>query len=91
MILRNRTKTLLRWGSIGIVFLGYFFALTMATISFSAFSENQSVQFSNPVPLNEYRAAIDSLIEATDTVFDVALYGFLICMALILLIFKKVR
>jgi hypothetical protein len=47
--------------------------------------------FSNPVPLIEYQAAIDSLIQYTDRVFDAAIYGFAICVTLILFIFKKVR
>lgn len=49
------------------------------------------MQFSNPVPLNEYHASIDSILQATDIVFDAAIYGFAICVPLILLIFKKIR
>lgn len=91
MTLTSRTKTVLRWGGIGTVSLCYFIVLVMASFSFSAFSENQSMQYSNPVPLSEYQAAIDSLIQATGIVFDAAIYGFGICVPLILLIFKKVR
>lgn len=87
----SRTKTLIRWGGICLVSLCYFFGLALATLSFSAFSENESMQFSNPVPLNEYHASIDSILQATDIVFDAAIYGFAICVPLILLIFKKVR
>lgn len=87
----NRTKTVLRWLGIGTVSLCYFIVLVIASFSFSAFSENQSMLFSNPVPLIEYQAAIDSLIQYTDRVFDAAIYGFAICVTLILLIFKKVR
>ena len=91
MALTNRTKTIFRWGGIVIVSLCYFIGLALATFSFSAFSENESMQFSNPVPLNEYHASIDSILQATDIVFDAAIYGFVICVPLILLIFKKVR
>jgi hypothetical protein len=49
------------------------------------------MQFSNPVPLNEYHASIDSILQATGIVFDAAIYGFVFCVPLILLIFKKVR
>ncbi len=87
----SKTKTLLRWVGICIVSLCYFTGLALATFSFSAFSENESMQFSNPVPLNEYHASIDSILQATDIVFDAAIYGFAICVPLILLIFKKVR
>jgi len=87
----SKTKTLLRGVGICIVSLCYFTGLALATFSFSAFSENESMQFSNPIPLNEYHASIDSILKATDIVFDAAIYGFAICVPLILLIFKKVR
>jgi len=86
-----KIKTVLRWGGICLVSLCYFIGLALATFSFSAFSENESMQFSNPVPLNVYHASIDSILQATGIVFDAAIYGFLICVPLILLIFKKVR
>ena len=87
----NSTKTVFRWSGIIIVSLCYFIVLALATFSFSAFTENESMQFSNPVPLNEYHASIDAILQATGVVFDAAIYGFAICVPLILLIFKKVR
>lgn len=87
----SRTKTILRWSGIAIVSLCYFIALTLSSFSFSAFSESESMFFSGPIPLKEYKASIDSLMQATDGVFNVALFGFAICVPLILLIFKKVR
>lgn len=90
MTLTSRTKTILRWGGIFIVSLGYFFGLFVASQAFAVFSENQNL-VSNPVPLKEYYQAIDSLTQATNGVFDVAIYGFVIGVPLILLIFKKVR
>ena len=89
MIFKN--KTFLRWGGIGAVSFCYFLALVMTTFSFSALSENESMRFTSPVPSNEYHAVIDSLVQATDLVFEVAMYGFIICVPLILFIFKKVR
>lgn len=86
-----KIKTVLRWGGICLVSLCYFIGLALATFSFSAFSENESMQFSNPVPLNEYHASVEAILQATGIVFDAAIYGFLICVPLILLIFKKVR
>ncbi len=89
--MKSRTKTILRWSGISIVSFCYFIGLALATFSFSAFSESESMQFSNPVPLNEYHASIDSILQATGIVFDAAIYRFAICVPLILLIFKKVR
>ncbi|WP_296240717.1 hypothetical protein [uncultured Enterobacter sp.] len=90
MTLTSRTKTVLRWGGICIVSLAYFFGLFVASQAFAVFSENQTL-VSNPVPLKEYYQAVDSLAQATSGVFDAAIYGFVICVPLILLIFKKVR
>ncbi|WP_458023616.1 hypothetical protein, partial [Kosakonia sp. BK9b] len=75
----------------GTVSLCYYIALALSSFSFSAFSENESMLFSGPIPLKEYQASIDSLMQATDGVFNVALFGFTICIPLILIIFKKVR
>lgn len=91
MAMTNKTKTVFRWGGIIIVSLCYFIALVLSTFSFSAFSESESMQFSGPIPLKEYQASIDSIMQATDGVFTVAFFGFAICVPLILLIFKKVR
>lgn len=90
MTLTSSTKTLLRWGGICIVCVGYFLGLFVASQAFAVFSENQTLA-SNPVPLKEYYQAIDSLAQATKGVFDAAIYGFVIGVLLILLIFKKVR
>jgi len=49
------------------------------------------MQFYGPIPLKEYKASIDSLMQATDGVFSVAFFGFAICVPLILIIFKTVR
>ncbi|OMQ23016.1 hypothetical protein [Serratia oryzae] len=91
MTLINKKKFILRWSLIGVVSLGYFLGLAVASLSFSAFYENQSMQLSGPIPLNEYFQAIDSVVKATDNVLKAAIFGFLICVSLILIIFKKVR
>ncbi|MGU3524162.1 hypothetical protein ACLBW2_13785 [Enterobacteriaceae bacterium C23F] len=83
-------KFFLRWGGICIVTLGYFLGLLVASQAFAVFSENQTF-VSNPVPLKEYYQAVDSLAQATNGIFDAAIYGFVISVPLILLIFKKVR
>ena len=87
----NSTKTILRWAGIAVVSLCYFITLVASTFTFSAFRERESMRFYGPIPLKEYKASIDSIMQATDGVFTVALFGFAICVPLILLIFKKVR
>lgn len=91
MILTNKIKFILRWGCIGVVSLCYFLGLTVVSFSFSAFHENQSMQLSGPVPLKQYFQVVDTLVKATDSLFNVAIFGFLICVPLILVIFKKLR
>lgn len=90
-MMSNLTKTILRWGGIVAVSLCYFITLLASTLAYSAFSERESMQFYGPIPLKEYKASIDSLMQATDGVFSVAFFGFAICVPLILIIFKKVR
>ncbi|QOV63308.1 hypothetical protein [Kosakonia pseudosacchari] len=90
MTVTSRTKTILRWGGICIVCLGYFLGLFVASQAFTIFSENQTL-VSNPVPLKEHYQAIDSLMHATNVVYNASFFGFAICVPLILLIFKKVR
>lgn len=84
-------KNILRWVGIGVVSLCYYIALVASTSSFSAFGEKESMLFSGPISLEEHQASINSIMQATDDVFSVAVYGFLICVPIILLIFKKVR
>ena len=91
MTMKNRVKTILRWGGISIVSLCYFITLIASTFAYSAFSESESMRFSGPIPLKEYKASIDSLMQATDGVFSVAFFGFASCVPLILIIFKTVR
>lgn len=91
MTLTTKVKSFLRWGAISLVVFCYFLGLLVASQSFVVFSENQSLLFSNPIPLNVYNRAIDALLQATDRVFEAATYGFAICVPLIILIFKKVR
>ncbi|QCR37276.1 hypothetical protein C1N62_14910 [Nissabacter sp. SGAir0207] len=91
MRLTSRTKTFLRWSGIFIVSLCYFLGLFIASQSFAVFLESQSLLLSNPISMNTYNQAMDSLIQATDRVFDAAIYGFAICVPFILFIFKKIR
>ena len=91
IMMSSSTKTILRWAGIVTVSLCYFITLIASTFTFSAFRERESVRFSGPISLKAYQASIDSIMQATDGGFTVALFGFAICVPLILLIFKKVR
>ncbi|MDF2415654.1 hypothetical protein [Aeromonas sp. 1HA1] len=90
-MLTTKTKTIIRWSAIAFIFLGYYFWLALASLSFGHISEKESVLLSGPVSLEYHRAIIENINEATNIVFEAAILGFPICMFLILLIFKKVR
>lgn len=90
-MLSSKAKTIVRWSSIAIVCIGYYLWLGLASLSFGHISEKESVLLSGPVTLEYHRSIIESLSEATNGLFDVAVFGFPICMLLILFIFHKVR
>lgn len=91
MMLTNKMKIIIRWCGIIFVSLGYYFWIAIAAMSFGHISEKESVLLSGPISLEQHQAVVASLREATGVVFDAAIWGFLVCVSLILLIFKKVR
>ncbi len=90
-MLSSKVKTIIRWSSIIIVGLGYYVWLGLASLSFGHISEKESVLLSGPITLEQHRAIMESVMDATSTVYSAAMWGFLVCVSLILLIFKKVR
>lgn len=90
-MLSSKAKTVIRWLSIAIVCIGYYFWLGLASLSFGHISEKESVLLSGPISLEQHRAVVASVMDATNVVFDAAMWGFLICVPLILIIFNKVR
>ncbi|QGR05678.1 hypothetical protein CTZ24_04345 [Pantoea phytobeneficialis] len=91
MTLTKKTKFILRWGGIMILSISYFLSLIIASISYSDIYENLTLQQSDFVPLTEYWATIEYMIEYINLILDIAFLGFIICVPLILIIFKKVR
>lgn len=90
-MLTTKKKAIVRWAGIILVSLGYYFWLAIAAMSFGHISEKESVLLSGQISLEQHQAVVSSLREATGVVFDAATWGFLVCVALILIIFKKVR
>lgn len=90
-MLASKTKTVLRWAGIVLVSLGYYLLLGVASTSFGHIAEKESVIGSSAVSLEYHRAMMDAVMQATGVVFDVASFGFLVCVPLILIIFHKVR
>jgi hypothetical protein len=90
-MLSSKVKTIIRWASIIIVGLGYYFWLGLASLSFGHISEKENILLSGPITLEQHRAILESVMDATNTVYSAAVWGFLVCVSLILLIFSKVR
>ncbi|MGY3879218.1 hypothetical protein ACW5WK_17545 [Aeromonas enteropelogenes] len=90
-MLSSKFKTIIRWASIITVSLGYYVWLALASLSFGHISEKESVLLSGPITLEQHRAIMGSVMDATNTVYTAAIWGFLVCVSLILLIFSKVR
>ncbi|MGI2094493.1 hypothetical protein ACRN96_18145 [Shewanella oncorhynchi] len=91
-MLISNGKTILRWVCITLVFISYYLWIGIASLSFGHIDEKESMMFSGDTVTAEYhRAIIDSVYQATNTVFEVAILGFPIGVVLILIIFKKVR
>ena len=90
-MLSSKVKTIIRWASIIIVGLGYYFWLGLAALSFGHISEKEGVLLSGPITLEQHREILESVMDATHTVYSAAVWGFLVCVSLILLLFIKVR
>lgn len=82
---------LLRWGSILFVLFCYLVWLFIALQPMSVFMENETLQLSKIVSAEGYSSSLRQIKDATESVFDGYVYGFLVCVPLILLLFKKVR
>jgi hypothetical protein len=50
-MLSSKVKTIMRWASILIVGLGYYFWLGLASLPFGHISEKESALFSGPITL----------------------------------------
>ncbi|QGR05675.1 hypothetical protein CTZ24_04330 [Pantoea phytobeneficialis] len=91
MTLTNKTKFFLRWSGIGIVSIFYFLGLMISSFSYSDIYDKQSMQLTKTIPVTEHWAITESLIESLNVIINTAFLGFIICVPLILIIFKKVR
>lgn len=90
-MLSSQVKTIIRWALILIIGLGYYFWLGIAYLPFGHISEKESILLSGPISLEQHRAILESVMDATNVVYSAAIWGFLVCVSLILLIFSKMR
>lgn len=90
-MLSSQVKTIIRWALILTIGLGYYFCLGIAYLPFGHISEKESILLSGPISLEQHRAILESVMDATNVVYNAAIWGFLVCISLILLVFSKVR
>jgi hypothetical protein len=92
-MLTNRFKAFIRWVGMSFVVFAYYLSLGVAALSFSHIDEKESMVFlsDKTVTIEYHKAMLAAMAEATNTVFNTAIFGFPIAVILILIIFKKIR
>ncbi|MCW2485976.1 hypothetical protein J5069_08720 [Candidatus Symbiopectobacterium sp. NZEC127] len=88
---RNGSMFFLRWGGIIFILSCYLIGVFISLQPMSVFMENETLQLSNPVSAQVYSYSLQQIKEASDRIFYGYVYGFLVCMPLITILFKKVR
>lgn len=91
MTLTNRTKAILRWGGIAIVFAIYSIALMIPVLDFELTWKYNGPPSTGEMEARLCEAIIDDLSRSVDNLLITAFFGSAICLVLVLLIFKKVR
>jgi hypothetical protein len=87
----SRTKTILRWGGIALVFAIYSIALMIPVLDFGLTRKYNGPPSTGEMEARLCEAIIDDLSRSVDNLLIKAFFGSAICLVLVLLIFKKVR
>lgn len=87
----SRTKAILRWGSIALVFAIYSIALMIPVLDFGLILKYNGPPSKGEMGARLCGAIIDDLSRSVDNLLITAFFGSAICLVLVLLIFKKVR
>lgn len=87
----SRTKAILRWGSIALVFAIYSIALMIPVLDFGLTRKYNGSPSTSQMEARLCGTIIDDLSRSVDNLLLTAFVGSTICLLLVLLIFKKVR
>lgn len=87
----SRTKTILRWGGIPLVFAIYSIALMIPVLDFGLTRKYNGPPSTGQMEARLCEAIIDDLSRSMDNLLITAFVGSAICLVLALLIFKKVK
>jgi hypothetical protein len=87
----SRTKAILRWGGITLVFAIYSLTLMIPVLDFGLTRKYNGPPSTGQMEARLCEAIIDDLSRLVDNLLITAFVGSAICLVLALLIFKKVR
>lgn len=91
MTLTSKTKAILRWGGITLVFAIYSIALMIPVLDFGLTQKYNGPPSTGEMEASLCEAIIDDLSRSVDNLLITAFFGSGICLVLVLLIFKKIR
>lgn len=87
----SRTKAILQWGGIALVFAIYSIALMIPVLDFGLTRKYNGSPSTGQMEARLCEAIIDDLSRSVDNLLITAFVGSAVCLVLALLIFKKVR
>ncbi|MGM3159172.1 hypothetical protein ACS25C_00090 (plasmid) [Dickeya undicola] len=88
-MLTSKCKAFIRWFS--IVLVSIFYYLLVGGVGAISFDKDIMYFSEKNISVEYHRASLDMMQEHTNAVYLAAFIAFPICVALILIIFKKVR
>lgn len=91
MTLTGKTKAILRWGGIALVFAIYSISLMIPVLDFGLTRKYNGPPSTGEMETRLCEAIIDDLSRSVDNLLITAFVGSSICLVIVLFIFKKVR
>ena len=87
----NRAKAILRWGGVALVFAIYSIALMITLLDFGLTRKYSGPPSTGQMEARLCETIINDLLRSVDNLLITAFFGSVICLILVLIIFKKVR
>lgn len=91
MTLTSRAKFLIRWGSIITIFFLYISYTLVNVLDYGITRKYTEILNEKTITIEACNAVVAEFDQYYDRLIDVSLFGYIISIVLILLIFKKVR
>lgn len=91
MTLTNRTKFIIRWGSIVTISFLYIASILVSVLDYGITRKYTDILNEKTITIEACNAVVTEFDQYYDKLIDVSLFGYVVSTVLILLIFKKVR